>query len=161
MPVSPTSPGLRIKLGCRLSPIGGRHWELSFINVLVVLLEWFDINDELDPGDRLSVYGPYAKGFGGTLDFNTTIILVPVARTFIRWYEFDFTEHVCVIKNSTTGFLTPEWLRKRIDKLKYGVSGRILMVVFNGDFLRLAGECRFLGEKYGERRLFDMIVCLC
>ncbi len=38
-----------------------------------------------DPeGVALSVWGPWAKGFGNVLDFNCSIILVPVLRTILR-----------------------------------------------------------------------------
>lgn len=44
---------------------------------------WFSINQDLDEDDQISAAGPFAKGFGWTLDFNCAVILVPVCRTLI------------------------------------------------------------------------------
>lgn len=38
-----------------------------------------------DPETALSAAGPFAKGFGNLLDFNCSIVLVPVLRTILRW----------------------------------------------------------------------------
>jgi len=46
---------------------------------------WYVLNDSLPPEDRLSGWGPFAKGFGNLLDFNCSIILVPVLRSMLRW----------------------------------------------------------------------------
>lgn len=73
---------------------GNKASKLAFLlmfataNILIFIFAFWETADDnaaLDPEDRVSGYGPYAKGFGNVLDFNCAIILVPVARTFIRW----------------------------------------------------------------------------
>lgn len=57
-------------------------------NILIFVFAFEDtalLNASLPLEDQVSGYGPWAKGFGNVLDFTCAIILVPVARTFIRW----------------------------------------------------------------------------
>lgn len=56
----------------------------NFVIFVVVLLDWTDRNRALNDNARLSGFGPFAKAFGNLLDFNCSIILVPVCRSFIR-----------------------------------------------------------------------------
>ena len=46
----------------------------------------FDMNNGLLEPDRLSGWGPFAKGFGAMLDLNCSFVLLPVLRTILRGY---------------------------------------------------------------------------
>jgi len=45
---------------------------------------WTNKNASLNPPNRISDFGPWAKGFGGMLDLNCAIIVLPVSRTLLR-----------------------------------------------------------------------------
>lgn len=51
----------------------------------VFLAEWIDKNRNATPDMKLSYWAPLAKGFGNMLNFNCSLLLVPVLRTIIRW----------------------------------------------------------------------------
>lgn len=84
-----------------------RHWEEAgvigqvllvfvYVGINVVLFaqrlnSWIDMVDELQrscasntPYNCLSDFAPYAKAFGQTLNFNCSVLLLPVLRTFVR-----------------------------------------------------------------------------
>jgi hypothetical protein len=46
--------------------------------------QWQEKNAGINPVDRLSDWGPWAKGFGSLLDLNCAIIVLPVSRTVLR-----------------------------------------------------------------------------
>jgi len=53
-----------------------------FVHTVIV---WYDMNNSLAPQNRLSGWGPFAKGFGVSLDLNCALIVLPVSRTVLRW----------------------------------------------------------------------------
>eukprot|EP00808_Paulinella_micropora_P003338 g66426.t1 len=51
-----------------------------------ILNRWIGLNNAFDPyTQRLSQWGPFAKAFGNLLDFNCSLLLLPVLRTVHRW----------------------------------------------------------------------------
>ena len=49
------------------------------------VIHWTQLNAVPPPAQQLSSYAPWAKGFGGLLDLNCALIVLPVCRTILRW----------------------------------------------------------------------------
>ncbi|GAB5364594.1 hypothetical protein AAMO2058_000983200 [Amorphochlora amoebiformis] len=69
------------KLGTKIFLLVYLILNVFFFAYAVVL--WFALNSELEERDQISAVGPFAKGFGWTLDFNCSIILIPVCRNLL------------------------------------------------------------------------------
>ena len=55
---------------------------IAFFIYTVVI--WTDAVNDMAESERLSLYAPYAKGFGAVIDINSSLLLIPVCRTLIR-----------------------------------------------------------------------------
>jgi hypothetical protein len=65
----------------------------------VVLNDWIGKVAALPALARPSGFAPYAKAFGNLLDFNCSIILLPVLRTILRWlYNKSTADHGCLAR---------------------------------------------------------------
>ena len=49
------------------------------------VIHWTQLNAAIPIAQQLSPWAPWAKGFGGLLDLNCALIVMPVCRTIIRW----------------------------------------------------------------------------
>ena len=49
------------------------------------VIHWTQLNGQAAPASQLSTWAPWAKGFGGVLDLNCALIVLPVCRTLIRY----------------------------------------------------------------------------
>mmetsp|Transcript_9197 Transcript_9197/g.13801 ORF Transcript_9197/g.13801 Transcript_9197/m.13801 type:complete len:999 (+) Transcript_9197:58-3054(+) len=66
---------------------------LNVLFFLYAVVLWVNLNQELDEEDRISSAGPFAKGFGWTLDFNCALILIPVCRNLLSiMYDISSTK---------------------------------------------------------------------
>eukprot|EP00466_Bigelowiella_natans_P017954 jgi/Bigna1/135715/aug1.30_g10423 len=51
---------------------------------VVTAIVWFEILGKMDEDKRLSTWAPFAKAFGAVIDINSSLILIPLCRTFLR-----------------------------------------------------------------------------
>ena len=49
------------------------------------VIHWTQLNAQTPIASQLSAWAPWAKGFGGVLDLNCALIVLPVCRTIIRY----------------------------------------------------------------------------
>jgi len=61
------------------------YFAANVIIFVVILIDWLNTNKSLPAEARLSDMGPLAKAFGNLLDFNCSLILMPVLRSMLRW----------------------------------------------------------------------------
>mmetsp|Transcript_21801 Transcript_21801/g.35113 ORF Transcript_21801/g.35113 Transcript_21801/m.35113 type:complete len:834 (+) Transcript_21801:61-2562(+) len=60
---------------------------------------WTDIVNSQDEDDRLSPWAPWAKAFGAIIDVNSSLLLIPVCRTIIRFiYNRATSQETCSAK---------------------------------------------------------------
>jgi len=62
--------------------------------------DWQLLNAAIQPLQRLSDWGPWAKGFGALLDLNCALIVLPVSRTLLRMlYNKSTADQGCVSRS--------------------------------------------------------------
>ena len=64
------------------------------------VIHWTQLNNATAPGLQLSGYAPWAKGFGGLLDLNCALIVLPVCRTILRWLYSRSTQDQSLISRT-------------------------------------------------------------
>ena len=64
------------------------------------VIHWTQLNSQTAAGQALSSYAPWAKGFGGLLDLNCALILLPVCRTILRWLYSRSTQDQSIVSRS-------------------------------------------------------------
>ena len=64
------------------------------------VIHWTQLNALTPQGQQLSSYAPWAKGFGGLLDLNCALIVLPVCRTILRWLYSKSTQDQSFISRS-------------------------------------------------------------
>jgi Ferric reductase NAD binding domain/Ferric reductase like transmembrane component/FAD-binding domain len=80
----------------------------SIANLIIFWVVFADWYEELDkPSAKFSKYVAWAKGHGACMDFNFTLMLIPVSKTFIRWFYNHSTSDQTVSSRVLRGVL---WL---------------------------------------------------
>ena len=64
------------------------------------VIHWTQLNGQTPQGLQLSSYAPWAKGFGGLLDLNCALIVLPVCRTILRWLYSKSTQDQSLLSRS-------------------------------------------------------------